>query len=357
VSDPTPQPPRAMVGSTKEYPPSRPLLLARNARVAGTAAGLPEEVVRNQDLIDEFGLIATDRAVEYAIGIRERRRGRFEVPCAEYLERAGRACLERAGVRPEQVDRVIYARLFGDHAVPSTASVVLARLGLRPDIPAMDISAACSGFVHAMGLALAFINAGDERVLILGGDRGAQDRATQVTKDTRTVFLNGDGFAAMLLEHSPEPNFKASYYYTDSELSDFAYVPFGTELLNGKQTFDRTMLALTMPDGRRIHQSVLDSCRIISGRLLEQAGLGLDDVDFFITSDQTHLVWKDQLRLLGIPESKSVSCFPKYGNTVAAMAPLNLDEAIQTGALRRGMTVMMMAHGAGASGGGFIFTY
>ncbi len=351
---------QTMVGSSKEYPPARPLRLARNARVAATAAGMPDEVVTNQALIDELGLIATDRAVQYSIGIRERRRGRLEAACADYLTRAGRLCLERAGVRPDEVDRVVYARLFGDHVVPSNALQVATRLGLRPGVPAMDISAACSGFLHAMGLALGAINAGDENVLVLGGDRGAVDRAAKITRDTRTVFLNGDGFAAMLLQHSPEPNFRASYFYTDSDLADFAYVPFGTELLNraaGEQGFGPGMLALTMPDGRRIHQSVLDSCRVITDRLLGAAGLRLEDVDFWITSDQTHQVWKDQLKALGVPEAKSVSCFPRYGNTVAAMAPLNLDEAIQAGALRRGMTVLMMAHGAGASGGGFVFRY
>jgi 3-oxoacyl-[acyl-carrier-protein] synthase III len=346
-----------MIGSHKQYPPGRPLHLGRNARVAGTGASLPDEVVSNQDLIDELGLNATARAVEYSIGIRERRRGRIDVPCAEYLARAALACLERAGVAPQEVDRVIYARLFGDHAIPATAMQLHASLGLRAGVPAMDISAACSGFMHAMDMALGAINAGDERVLVLGGDRGALAGFMPVRKDTRTAFLNGDGFAAVLLEVSDQPHFKARYFYTDSDLSDFAYVPFGTGMLNGAQDFGPGMLALTMPDGRRIHQSVIDSCRIISERLLALAGLTIDQIDFFITSDQTHHVWKDQLKLLGLPESKSVSCFPKYGNTVAAMAPLNLNEAITTGALRRGMTVMMMGHGAGASGGGFIFTY
>jgi 3-oxoacyl-[acyl-carrier-protein] synthase-3 len=346
-----------MIGSQKQYPPGRPLFLARNARIAGTGASLPDEVVSNQALIDELGLNATARAVEYSIGIRERRRGRMDVTCAEYLAHAGQVCLERAGVTPQEVDRVIYARLFGDHLIPATATQVHARLGLRAGIPMMDISAACSGFMHALDLALGAINAGDERVLVLGGDRGALAGFMPVSRDTRTAFLNGDGFAAALLEVSDQPLFKARYFYTDSDLKDFAYVPFGTEMLNGAQDFGPGMLALTMPDGRRIHQSVIDSCRIISERLLALAGLSIEQIDFFITSDQTHHVWKDQLKLLSLPESKSVSCFPHYGNTVAAMAPLNLNQAIVTGALRRGMTVMMMGHGAGASGGGFIFTY
>jgi 3-oxoacyl-[acyl-carrier-protein] synthase-3 len=346
-----------MVGSDKQYPPGRPLLLERNARIVGTGADLPEEVVSNQSLIDELGLNATARAVEYSLGIRERRRGRLGSPCAEYLARAGQVCLARAGAAPQDVDRVIYARLFGDHTIPATAMQLHARLGLRAGVPVMDISAACSGFLHAMDLGLGYINAGDDRVLILGGDRGALAGFMPVSKDTRTAFLNGDGFAAALLEACEQPHFKSRYFYTDSDLADCASVPFGTGLLNGAQDFGPGMLALTVPDGRRIHQSVLDSCRIISERLLTLAGLTIDQVDFFVTSDQTHLVWKAQLELLGLPESKSVSCFPKYGNTVAAMAPLNLNEAIATGALERGMTVMMMGHGAGASGGGFIFTY
>ncbi len=83
----------------------------------------------------------------------------------------------------------------------------------------------------------------------------------------------------------------------------------------------------------------------------------MSDIDFFITSDQTQLVWEDQVKSLGLSESQSVSCFHKYGNTIAAMVPLNLHEAIETGKLQRGMTVLLMGHGAGASGGESIFTY
>jgi 3-oxoacyl-[acyl-carrier-protein] synthase-3 len=211
--------------------------------------------------------------------------------------------------------------------------------------------------MHALDIALSYIDTGDEYVLVLGGDLTTPSTAYPVSKDTRTVFLSGDGFAAILLGPSPERKFHAKYFYTDSDLSEFAYIPFGTELLNKTLAFGREMLAMTMPDGQKIHQSVLDSCRIIADNLLALTGRTMDDIDFFITSDQTRLVWQDQLEMLGIPEDKSVSCFEKYGNTVAAMVPLNLHEAIITGRLTRGMTVLMMGHGAGASGGGFVFTY
>jgi 3-oxoacyl-[acyl-carrier-protein] synthase-3 len=345
-----------MVGSAKRYPEGHELRTERHARIVATGSGVPDQVVTNQDLIDELSLIATDRAVQYSIGIQERRRADFAVPVAQYLEKAARECLARANIPADALDRIIYARLFGDHFVPATAVAVLERLGTDRCIPAMDITAACSGVMHAVELAISFINAGDDYVLVLGGDRTAMGRDIAVSKDTRTVFLNGDGFAAILLARSDVPSFRARYFYTDSDLRDFAYIPFGTNLLNGTQEFGPPMAAMTMPDGKRIHQSVLDSCKIISRRLLELSGLKIADIDFVITSDQTHLVWQDQLTALGVPQSKSVSCFHKYGNTVAAMVPLNLHEAFTTGALQPGMTVMMMGHGAGASGGGFIFT-
>jgi 3-oxoacyl-[acyl-carrier-protein] synthase-3 len=346
-----------MIGSTKIYPHGRAKTLSRHAQILATGAALPDEVVTNKDIIDEHGLRATDRAVQFAIGIRERRRASFEATCTEYLVKAARECCQRAGIAPERIDRIIYARLFGDHSIPATSIRVLEALGVRRGIPTMDLSAACSGFLHAMELALSYLNVGDEYVLVLGGDRAAVSPGDALAKDTRTVFLNGDGFAAMLLGVGDRARFRCSYFYTDSDLAEFAQIRFGTALLNQSLEFDSQMLVLGMPDGGKIHQSVLDSCKVISSRLLELAGLTMKDIDFFITSDQTQVLWKEQLALLGLPESKSVSCFHKYGNTVAAMAPLNLNEAIVSGRLKRGMTVMMMGHGAGASGGGFILEY
>lgn len=346
-----------MIGSNLRYPQLRPLRLTRHARLMGTGVGIPEVVVTNQDIIDAFGLIASDRAVQFSIGIKERRHVTNGTSPSKYLHDAAIMAIANAGLQPDQIDRIIYARLAGDHAIPSTALRVLDKLGLRKGIPVMDVSVACSGFLHATELALSFIDSGDDHVLVVAGDRAGIDREAKVLKDTRTIFLNGDGFAAAVYGHSLTPTFKCSYFYTDSSIGEFAYIPFGTALFAQGKPLEPGLFNLAMPNGPSIHQSIVDSCRIVSQRLLAEAGLSIEDIDFFVTSDQTTLSWKAQLDLLGIPESKSTSCFHKYGNTVAAMVPLNLHEAISTGKLRKGMTVLMMGHGAGASGGGFIFTY
>ena len=346
-----------MIGSTMAYPEGRPLRHRRFGQLLSTGSGMPGTIVTNRDLIDGMDLIASDRAIQHSIGIRERRHVSPGKKPSVYLERAARECLQRSGVSAREISRIIYARLTGDQAIPATSLEVLARLGIHTGVPVMDISVACSGFVHATELALNCINAGDDYVLVLGGDRAAIDINARVEKDTRTVFLNGDGFAAALFGHSNTQKFFARYFYTDSSIGDFAYIPFGTEALARNASPDKDTFVLQMPNGPNIHQSIIDSTHIISSRLFELCNKTIDDIDFFISSDQTVLSWKAQLQALGIPESKSCSCFHKYGNTVAAMVPLNLNEAITTGKLQKGMTVLFMGHGAGASGGGFIFEY
>lgn len=339
------------------YPDVRPFRHRRFGQLISTGAGMPGTVVSNQDLIDGMDLIASDRAIQFSIGIKERRHVSPGKKPSVYLERAARECLERANVAPEKISRIIYARLTGDQAIPATSLGVLEKLGVRTGIPVMDVSVACSGFVHATELALNCINAGDDYVLVLGGDRAAVDVAAKVEKDTRTVFLNGDGFAAALYGVSDTQKFLGRYFYTDSSIGDFAYIPFGTDTLTRKHNPGQEEFVLQMPSGPNIHQSIIDSTHIISSRLLEMCNKTIADIDFFISSDQTAMAWKAQLQALGLPEAKSCSCFHKYGNTVAAMVPLNLNEAIVTGKLQRGMTVLLMGHGAGASGGGFIFEY
>jgi 3-oxoacyl-[acyl-carrier-protein] synthase-3 len=117
------------------------------------------------------------------------------------------------------------------------------------------------------------------------------------------------------------------------------------------------MFNMTMPNGMVVHESVIDSCELVTGKLLAQSGLTLEAIDAFITSDQTTFTWKAQLERMKVPEEKSASLFYKYGNTVAALSAINLHEMIESGRLQRGMTVLFMAHGAGGSGGGVIFRY
>lgn len=343
--------------SQLSYLDCQPLNIQRHARILSTSVVVPERVVTNDDIIQRYDLIATDRAVQFSLGIQERRYADEDAYVSDLLAEAAHQCLQQAGLQAEQLDRVIYTKLMGDQIIPATAIKVVEKLGLQRGIPAFDILAACSGFAHLMDMAIRYIDSGEDYVLILGGDISSRLAGASNKKDTRTIFLQGDAVVGMLLGVSERQHFLAAYLYTDNTYFDYSYVPFGTELLNKSYAFDDQMFNMQMPNGMVIHESVIDSCELVTDRLLSYTGLDLDAIDVFITSDQTSLTWKAQLEKLGVPLEKSSSAFHKYGNTVAALSPINLHEMIESGRLQRGMTVLFQAHGAGASGGGFIFVY
>lgn len=342
--------------SSSTYPKITPLDLTRHCRIAATGKAFPDQVYTNDDIIKKYDLIASDRAVQFSLGIEERRWGTEE--SSELLIKAAKDCFSKCNIKPNQIDKVIYTKLKGDFSFPATSLKVLEGLGINNGIPAIDISAACSGVIHAMDMALRYIDSGDDYILVLGGDKSSMSLEVDFTPEAKTIFLNGDGVAAVLLEKTENKHFIASYIYTDSSYFQYSYMPFGSIVLNSENiTLDDSTFLMNMANGQVVHQAILDTTRIVVDNLLEEAKMKIEDIDVFITCDQTHLVWKDQCKEIGIPEDKSISLFKKHGNTVAAMTPLNLNAMIEAGKLKRGMTVLMTAHGAGASGGGFIFTY
>lgn len=341
-----------------QFPDIKPLNVKRQAKIISMGVGLPERVVSNQEIIDKYNIMATDRAVKFSIGISERRWIGSDESLEGLMAKAVGQCLAKAEISIEQVDRVIYTKLFGDYQIPALSVALLKELGTTVGIPAFDISSACSGFVHAMDLGVRSIASGDEYVLVIGGGASSKGIQRWNKPNPKTIFLYGDGITAMLLGRSDTKHFISSYIFTNPFYYDIAYIPYGTSTLrDGMKEIDCAMFDMRIDNGNLILESSALHAKVICEKLLMDAGLTINDIDFFVTSDQSTVIWEAHLKALDIPKEKSVSCFHKYGNTVASMSPLNLYELIETGRLKRGHVVMMQGHGAGASSGGFIFKY
>lgn len=340
------------------FPDIKPLRVNRYAKILSTGVGVPKKVMTNQSIIDKYNYVATDRAVQFSIGIKERRWVSEDETFEGLMAEAITQCLERANVSIEEVDRIIYTKLIGVQNVPASAVTVLKKLGTGKGIPGFDVTCACSGFVHVMDMAIKYIATGDDYVLILGG--GISSKRTQQCKSpsTKTVFLFGDGIVAMLLGPSDTEHFFSSFIFTNHKLYDNAFIPCGTTMMaKGFRDTEDDILTMKIVDGKVILDSAVEYTKIIAEKLLSMAGMTLDDVDYFITSDQSTRIWEAQVKALGIPFEKSLSLFERYGNTVAAMSPLILNELITTKRIKRGDVVMMLAHGAGASSGGLLFRF
>jgi len=340
-----------------KYPKILPLVTDNHCYVMSTGMSVPENVVTNDDILSNYDIRATDRSIQFGLGAVERRWDNQGLNSSDLLFEVSMQCLEKANIAPDQLDRIIYARLLGDDLVPKTSIRVMEKLRIKKGIPTIDIRAACSGFIHALDMAIRYINAGESYVLVLAGGIASRSANNSNKKDSKTIFLMGDGASGVLLGPSEKKHFFASYIYSDNSLYEEAYVPFGSQLLNGDRNFNNEIFNMNMQNGINIHNATIKSAYVVTQKLLETTNLTIDDVDAVVTSDQTKLIWEEQLKTINAPKEKSMSMFPSFGNTVSAMTPINFHEMISTNKIKRGNTVLMMAHGAGASGGGLIFQY
>ena len=177
--------------SAISFPDIKPLRINRYAKIVSTGVGVPKKVMTNQDIIDKYDYVATDRAIQFSIGIKERRWVSEDESFEGLMAEAITQCLERANVNIEEVDRIIYTKLLSVQNIPASTVAVLKKLGVKKGIPGFDVTCACSGFVHVMDMALKYIATGDDYVLILEGEYHLKDTAVQKSKYQNSIFIWG----------------------------------------------------------------------------------------------------------------------------------------------------------------------
>ena len=145
----------------------------------------------NQDIIDKYDYVATDRAIQFSIGIKERRWVSEDESFEGLMAEAITQCLERANVNIEEVDRIIYTKLLSVQNIPASTVAVLKKLGVKKGIPGFDVTCACSGFVHVMDMALKYIATGDDYVLILEGEYHLKGYSSAKIQVPNSIFIWG----------------------------------------------------------------------------------------------------------------------------------------------------------------------
>ena len=192
------------------------------SKIIGTGSYLPEKTVTNADL--EKILDTSDKWIRERTGIRERRVAHEGETSCDMAEMAALAAIDAAGLRPRDIGLLIVGTTTPDLVFPSTACLLQSRLGL-PDCGAMDVNAACSGFMYALSVADKFIRCGDvKRALVVG-----VDKLTAMTdwNDRSTAVLFGDGAGAAVLEASDEPGILSTHIHAAGRHSDLLGVDVG----------------------------------------------------------------------------------------------------------------------------------
>ncbi len=313
------------------------------AVMEGVGAYLPERVVTNAELAKT--LDTSDEWIVERTGIRQRHLAQPHETAAYMGARAAAAALDHAGARSTDVDAIILATSTPDQAFPATALGVQAALGCGGF--GFDVSAACSGFIYALGIADAMIRTGQARgMLVIGSE--VYSRILDWS-DRGTCVLFGDGAGAVFLraeDQSPEASGRgilSTHLHAQGDLGSILYVDgaVGRPELSGHLRMN----------GREVFRHAVAKLSSAVEEALAANGLTQSDIDWLVPHQANRRIIDAMGRKLGLPAERVVVTVDRHANTSAASIPLALADAWLGGRMARGDLLVLEALGGGLTWG------
>ena len=322
----TVQPPATQPVRAPRIPPRRTL----RAGIFGLGAALPERVISNDHVAER--LDTTDEWIVRRTGIRTRRWLDAGAPLARLAADACAEALEDAGREPSEVDRLIVSTITPDRITPGLAPIVAGLLGCPVTTAAMDLNAACAGFLTALDEAAALVESGRARVVLVCGAE-ALSRLTD-HDDRGTAVLFGDGAGAVVVAGG------------DLELGVSSFVHGNDPSQAGALFADHEDRALRM-DGQTVYRHAVARMVESTTESLARSGLTVADVDLFVAHQANARIIEAAAAELGLTSDQVMIDVDRCANTSSATIPLALHRAEAEGRLRPGATLALVAFGAG----------
>lgn len=292
-------------------------------RFKGWGIAVPDRIVTNEELSKT--LDTSDEWITERTGIRERRIGGSAKSLGVI---AGQRAMDDAGVVADDIDFLVLATTTPDRLCPATAPMIATELGLT--CPAMDVNAACSGFVYAIRTAYGLLETGNKRILVIG----AEHLSRWVDwSDRDMAVLLADGAGATVLDYDPDGTDLISFCLgADGSAADLLTCEHGGFFqMNGREVF------------RRAVRVVVDSAE----KAMASAGITADDLSLVIPHQANIRIIQAATQRLGIEMERAVVVLDRYGNTSSASIPLAFDDARQNGRIKPGEYALMTGFGAG----------
>ncbi|MBR2234152.1 MAG: ketoacyl-ACP synthase III [Prevotella sp.] len=314
-----------------------------NAIITGIGGYVPDYVLTNEELSRMVD--TNDEWIMTRVGIKERRILTEEGLGTSYMARkAAKELIRKTGVNPDEIDALIVATSTSDYHYPSTASIVIGKLGLKNAF-AFDFWAACCGFIYSLDVATSLIQSGRyKKIILIGADK--MSSATDY-KDRSTCPLFGDGAGAVLLEATEETEYglQDSYLRTDGLGLPFLHMKAGGSVSPASHfTVDHRM-HFTYQEGRTVFRYAVTNMSNDSTLIAERNGLTKDNINWIIPHQANMRIIEAVAKRLELPMEKVMVNIEHFGNTSAATIPLALWEYEPK--LRKGDNIIMTAFGAG----------
>jgi 3-oxoacyl-[acyl-carrier-protein] synthase-3 len=315
-----------------------------NAYFAGTGRGIPTRVMTNHDFA-AIGIETSHEWIHERTGIVERHiAGKGDTTCSMAAE-ASRNAMSRAGVTAGELDVIVFSTATPDRLLPATAVELQAELGASR-AAAFDLSAACSGWLYGLTVAEGMIASGAaETALVIGAEKMS---AIVDWKDRNTCVLFGDGAGASVLKRSRGgKGILSTFMRSDGTLAELLYRPNGGATTPMTEAILADRSHLVKMAGREVFKAAVRSMAEAADRALDAAKLTGHDVDLMIPHQANIRIIEATAKHANISMDKVFVNVDRYGNTSSASIPIALDEAIESGRVRDGSTVLFVAFGAG----------
>ena len=318
-----------------------------NAIISGVGGYVPDYILTNEELSRMVD--TSDEWIMARVGIKERHILTEEGLGTSYMARkAAKQLMRKTNVDPDTIDAVLLATTTPDYKFPSTASVVVGKLGLKNAF-AMDISAACAGFMYAADLAASMIKCGRcRKIIVIGADK--MSSIADYT-DRQTCVLFGDGAGAVLMEASEDEGFGARdvFFRTDGKGLPFLHMKAGGSVCPPSHFTVSHRLHYIYQEGRTVFRYAVTSMGDDVAEIMKRNGLTTNSVKWVVPHEANLRIIEAVAKRVDLPMEKVVVNIERYGNTSGATIPLALWD--NEPKMKRGDNVILTAFGAGFTHG------
>lgn len=334
-----------------------------SARITGTGSAFPKNRFSNDNIVDklaELGIETSDEWIRKRTGIYERRISNVEDPAEQNSSLgfiAAQRALEMAEKSPRDIDQIIYATCSPDTPIPSSACWLQHKLGASRAW-AMDINAACSGFIYGLATAEKFICTGQVKTSLILGAEVLNPFINW--EDRNSCILFGDGAGAAIVEKTSQNSSRrilSSHLLSDGDLWELLHIPAGGSNMEvSPDRYFQKLHKLKMK-GKEIFKVAVKTLVDFALRALKKNKMTTDDLDWFIPHQANRRIIEAVAHQLNLPMEKVLINVDRYGNTSAATIPTVLDEAHRNGRIQKGQIVLLDAFGAGLTYGSILMRW
>ncbi len=322
------------------------------ARLTGMGSYLPEKILTNEDLSRMVD--TSDEWIVSRTGMKERRIAREDEHSSDMGFLAAQAALTDAGLKAEDIGLVLVVTMSPDYISPSTAAIIQSKLG-AVSAAAMDLQAACTGFIYGLSTAKAFVESGMyKHVLLVATEKMS---AFMNYKDRNTCVLFGDGASAMVVSAEGKGLLIQDVSLgADGSNSELIIIPAGGSRHPATEETIKSGQHYFQMAGREVFKQAVRRMASAAKECLDRAGLQEQDVSWIIPHQANIRILDAMAKQFNIPDERVYKTIHKYGNTSASSIPIALHELVKNYSIKANEHILLVAFGGGLTWGASLLT-